>query len=272
MHNNRTSDPRSPSHLENGLDGKSELVHNNIQSHSGSNSPTQFSSGGNFYKDMTTTSYGGFGFNEPLVLRNMSTGSPSAFQSVKDDLLSPNQKSISMLENAGEEPKTQVHHQFPLRSMKPQPFPSPQSVSSNIAPVEGDVGNSLNGSASGSSNHGTDRQNGCSTAANAGGLYNESVNGRDKSGSGDASGTGSGNPVDQRKHAQREAALTKFREKRKERCFKGKVRYQSRKRLAEQRPRVRGQFARPPPSDTHLMAYASRSGFYVVNWTLLYFG
>ncbi|EFJ14475.1 hypothetical protein SELMODRAFT_120328 [Selaginella moellendorffii] len=41
---------------------------------------------------------------------------------------------------------------------------------------------------------------------------------------------------------RREAALNKFRQKRKERCFEKKVRYQSRKRLAEQRPRVRGQF------------------------------
>ncbi|CAK9858522.1 unnamed protein product [Sphagnum jensenii] len=44
--------------------------------------------------------------------------------------------------------------------------------------------------------------------------------------------------------AIREAALHKFRQKRKERCFEKKVRYQSRKRLAEQRPRVQGQFVR----------------------------
>ncbi|KAL2336275.1 hypothetical protein Fmac_010721 [Flemingia macrophylla] len=42
----------------------------------------------------------------------------------------------------------------------------------------------------------------------------------------------------------REAALTKFRLKRKERCFGKKVRYQNRKRLAEKRPRVKGQFVR----------------------------
>nr|XP_016480806.1 PREDICTED: two-component response regulator-like APRR3 isoform X1 [Nicotiana tabacum] len=44
--------------------------------------------------------------------------------------------------------------------------------------------------------------------------------------------------------SQREAALVKFRLKRKDRCFEKKVRYQSRKRLAEQRPRVKGQFVR----------------------------
>ncbi|KAG5408941.1 hypothetical protein IGI04_005260 [Brassica rapa subsp. trilocularis] len=43
---------------------------------------------------------------------------------------------------------------------------------------------------------------------------------------------------------QREAALMKFRLKRKERCFEKKVRYHSRRKLAEQRPRVKGQFIR----------------------------
>ncbi|KAJ0238090.1 Two-component response regulator-like APRR5 [Hirschfeldia incana] len=43
---------------------------------------------------------------------------------------------------------------------------------------------------------------------------------------------------------QREAALNKFRLKRKDRCFDKKVRYESRKKLAEQRPRIKGQFVR----------------------------
>ncbi|XP_002524429.3 two-component response regulator-like APRR5 isoform X2 [Ricinus communis] len=43
---------------------------------------------------------------------------------------------------------------------------------------------------------------------------------------------------------QREAALNKFRLKRKDRCYEKKVRYESRKKLAEQRPRVKGQFVR----------------------------
>nr|TKV99371.1 hypothetical protein SEVIR_8G038500v2 [Setaria viridis] len=42
--------------------------------------------------------------------------------------------------------------------------------------------------------------------------------------------------------SRREAALMKFRLKRKDRCFEKKVRYHSRKKLAEQRPRVKGQF------------------------------
>ncbi|PHU04469.1 Two-component response regulator-like PRR73 [Capsicum chinense] len=44
--------------------------------------------------------------------------------------------------------------------------------------------------------------------------------------------------------SQREAVLMKFRLKRKDRCYEKKVRYESRKRLAEQRPRVKGQFVR----------------------------
>ncbi|CAI9774212.1 unnamed protein product [Fraxinus pennsylvanica] len=48
---------------------------------------------------------------------------------------------------------------------------------------------------------------------------------------------------------QREAALTKFRLKRKERCYEKKVRYESRKKLAEQRPRVKGQFVRQAQND-----------------------
>ncbi|XVE64494.1 hypothetical protein DITRI_Ditri07aG0105000 [Diplodiscus trichospermus] len=48
---------------------------------------------------------------------------------------------------------------------------------------------------------------------------------------------------------QREAALTKFRMKRKDRCYEKKVRYESRKKLAEQRPRVKGQFVRQVQAD-----------------------
>ncbi|PKA64322.1 Two-component response regulator-like PRR95 [Apostasia shenzhenica] len=47
----------------------------------------------------------------------------------------------------------------------------------------------------------------------------------------------------------REAALIKFRLKRKDRCFEKKVRYHSRKMLAEQRPRVKGQFVRQKISE-----------------------
>ncbi|GER32208.1 pseudo-response regulator 5 [Striga asiatica] len=50
---------------------------------------------------------------------------------------------------------------------------------------------------------------------------------------------------------QRQAALKKFRQKRKDRCFEKKVRYESRKKLAEQRPRVKGQFVRQATDNPH---------------------
>ncbi|GAA0164390.1 winged helix/forkhead transcription factor [Lithospermum erythrorhizon] len=55
--------------------------------------------------------------------------------------------------------------------------------------------------------------------------------------------------VNSHRAMQREAALHKFRLKRKERCFEKKVRYESRKKLAEQRPRVKGQFVRQVHND-----------------------
>ncbi|CAH2057707.1 unnamed protein product [Thlaspi arvense] len=58
----------------------------------------------------------------------------------------------------------------------------------------------------------------------------------------------------QQRWSQREAALMKFRLKRKDRCFDKKVRYQSRKKLAEQRPRVKGQFVRAVNSDASTKA------------------
>ncbi|OAY62733.1 Two-component response regulator-like PRR73 [Ananas comosus] len=102
---------------------------------------------------------------------------------------------------------------------------------------------SLHGSNSGS-NFGSNGQNGGSTAVNAGGIDMESANGIVGGDNGSGSGRGSGSGTDQNQLTQREAALNKFRQKRKERNFGKKVRYQSRKRLAEQRPRLHGQFVR----------------------------
>ncbi|XP_047333687.1 two-component response regulator-like PRR73 [Impatiens glandulifera] len=111
---------------------------------------------------------------------------------------------------------------------------APHCGSSNVndGPIEVNAGNySFNRSASGS-NHGSNGQNGSSTVANAGGTNAGGTNfGSGRSGVDNASGSRSGDNIDQNKAA-----------KRKERCFQKKVRYQSRKRLAEQRPRIRGQF------------------------------
>jgi pseudo-response regulator 1 len=57
-------------------------------------------------------------------------------------------------------------------------------------------------------------------------------------------GSSSSPEVNLNKMDRREAALMKFRQKRKERCFDKKIRYVNRKRLAERRPRIRGQFVR----------------------------
>ncbi|XP_048236098.1 two-component response regulator-like APRR7 isoform X2 [Ricinus communis] len=112
-------------------------------------------------------------------------------------------------------------------SLKKMAAAVPHCGSSNVlgGPLEGNGGNySINGSASGSnhgSNHVSNGQNGSSTAVNAGGTNVESDNGiGGKSGSGD--GSGEGNRGDQNKFSQREVALTKFRQKRKERCFRKK--------------------------------------------------
>ncbi|KAM0042736.1 putative transcription factor C2C2-CO-like family [Helianthus debilis subsp. tardiflorus] len=103
-------------------------------------------------------------------------------------------------------------------------------------------GNALNyGSGSGSNN----KSNGENGAIVEGGMIENGVGngGPTIFNGGDGSG-GSGSGVDQERLTQRKVALNKFLQKRKVRCFKKKVRYQSRKKLAEQRPRVRGQFVK----------------------------
>ncbi|XP_024398057.1 two-component response regulator-like APRR7 isoform X2 [Physcomitrium patens] len=131
-----------------------------------------------------------------------------------------------------------------------------QSGSSNGYGSTGNGNGSMNGSASGSNTGVNNGQSGLGAMLMA----------NDNSGSNGAGGTdpsvdgvsgGNGLCTDQMRFARREAALNKFRQKRKERCFEKKVRYQSRKRLAEQRPRVRGQFVRQAVYDPS--AVTSRS-------------
>nr|GEU86151.1 two-component response regulator-like APRR7 isoform X1 [Tanacetum cinerariifolium] len=137
---------------------------------------------------------------------------------------------------------------------------APHCGSSNImgGPVEGNLENySLNKSGSGSKHGSCNVQNGSNTAGNIEGTNVESNVGIfEKSGSG---GDGSGNRIIENNHksAQREAALTKFRQKREVRCFQKKVRYQNRKKLAEQRPRVRGQFVKGTNRDGSSSANAA---------------
>ncbi|OEL19997.1 Two-component response regulator-like PRR73 [Dichanthelium oligosanthes] len=120
-----------------------------------------------------------------------------------------------------------------------------QCGSSNVfdPPFQGHAANySVNGG-----RNGCNGQNGSSAAPNIARPNMESVSGTmSKNVAGGGGGNGSGNDMYQNRFPQREAAVNKFRLKRKDRNFGKKVRYQSRKRLAEQRPRVRGQFVRQP--------------------------
>ncbi|KAI3817697.1 hypothetical protein L1987_11494 [Smallanthus sonchifolius] len=149
------------------------------------------------------------------------------------------------------------HHHHHVHKLQQQKIVNPDDGSlrnmvPNIltAPAEGNAANY--GSASGSNNksngeNGSSWQKGSGSAPMVEGGKIENGNGGPKNingGDGSGSGSGSRSGVDQERLAQREAALNKFRQKRKERCFVKKVRYQSRKKLAEQRPRVRGQFVR----------------------------
>ncbi|GAB4815003.1 hypothetical protein N2152v2_002049 [Parachlorella kessleri] len=54
--------------------------------------------------------------------------------------------------------------------------------------------------------------------------------------------------------AYRRAAVEKFRQKRKQRTFEKKVRYESRRKLAEARPRVKGQFVKADVAQAHSVA------------------
>lgn len=122
-----------------------------------------------------------------------------------------------------EQQPTSNHDKFSLKQLAANALNS-ESSNVMVGPFEGKLGNhSLNKSASGS-NHGSNGQNGSSTGVNVGGNNGKTETGLDgKNGSGDASGSGSGSRMDPNKLAQREAALTKFRQKKKRRCFKNKV-------------------------------------------------
>lgn len=89
-----------------------------------------------------------------------------------------------------------------------------RSLNVFVGPVEGNPGNcSLNKSGSGSK-HGSNGQNGSSTVVHAGGTNVESdIHIAGKSGSGDASESGSGKRMDQSRSGHREASLIKSRQK-----------------------------------------------------------
>ncbi|TVU37083.1 hypothetical protein EJB05_10374 [Eragrostis curvula] len=134
----------------------------------------------------------------------------------------------------------------------------PQCGSSNVfdPPLEGQAANyGVNGSNTGS-NNGTNGQNGSTAAANWERTNTDLANGSiDKSGPGVGNGSGSGNEAYAKwialapETTLREKQLSKYKLKKKERNFGRKVRYPSRKDLADQRPRVRGQFVKQAVQD-----------------------
>ncbi|XP_073043545.1 two-component response regulator-like APRR7 isoform X2 [Primulina eburnea] len=194
----------------------------------------------------------------------------SAFKPVKNDPRFSQQRDYPLLQRcSSKEPEIQhphreknfPHHNHHFHNLEEKP-PSnlDDSALKKLASLDPDFGSSsvlggpinysLNGSASGS-NRVSNGQNLSNTAINTPDNNAESDVGQAGNGSGDANNTaGVVNRMDENKPTQREAALNKFRQKRKERCFTKKVRYQNRKKLAEQRPRVRGQFVKKTGHDS----------------------
>ncbi|XP_040994130.1 two-component response regulator-like PRR37 isoform X2 [Juglans microcarpa x Juglans regia] len=253
----------------------------NFQSHSSGNLPNQHSNGSSSNNDVASTDkcvipklevYD----EKPESISAFKSFHSSTFESVQNTPGKATNVEVNKVQAQTRGSKQQVqvqhhhhhhhhyhHHVHNLQqhqlqqdcsdvSRKNMAGASQQCGSSNVVggPVESNAGDySVNGSASGS-NYGSNGQNGSCTALNAGVTNVESENGAAGNvGAGAISGKNSGNGSDEERVAHREAALNKFRQKRKERCFEKRVRYQSRKKLAEQRPRIRGQFVKQTSSD-----------------------
>lgn len=210
--------------------------------------PNQISNSSSNNNNMGSTTNGSF--TKPTTATAKSTVNDSQQSSVFHPLQIGNTSVASlnaavMQENGmgHQQLKTQHHHDHHhhhhhnfhgVQKIPPQDDMSKSTLqcgsSSNgcRVPTEANAANcSVNGSASGS-NHGS---NGSSAVVNAQGTNKVNGNsgtatkdGADNgSGSGSGSGIGSGVGLDQNRSAQREAALNKFRLKRKERCFDKKV-------------------------------------------------
>ncbi|KAJ0657724.1 putative response regulator and transcription factor RR-A-type family [Helianthus annuus] len=192
----------------------------------------------------------------PMNIQSNSNGAPNQrsndSSTLNNDMGSSTNNALDGVPNPPDGDKTarfQVHHdahkiQQQQQEMANQDDGSSRNVVSNgsTAPAETNYGSA---SGSNSKSNGENRNSG-----EKGDSYAAVIEGGDnglavKGKFGNISGSGG----DQDRLAQREAALSKFRQKRKNRCFEKKVRYQSRKKLAEQRPRVRGQFVRQGGKD-----------------------
>jgi len=238
------------------IDNSSEAAKTESMQNLHSNSdgtPNRRSNGSSNNNDMGSTTNNAFtkpaAFNDqPMSKSGVNVHSSSAFQPIPNGHVQVQHHHHHYhhhhhhVHNMKQEQKQQPNHDdLSSRTMVKADQHGPSNLLST--PIEGNAANySLNGSASGSKN-GSNEQNGNSAAVINEGTNMESdnaVDGKCRGGGGNGSRSG----VDQNQVTPREAALNKFRQKRKDRCFEKKVRYQSRKKLAEQRPRVRGQFVR----------------------------
>ncbi|RYR70315.1 hypothetical protein Ahy_A03g016816 isoform D [Arachis hypogaea] len=283
----QTGNVGSCSPLDNSLAAPNAETLHNFPSHSNSTPPNQQSNGSNNTNDMASTN-ACLGTKpetldkKPESARGIGSFNSSALQTVQHNSITSSQKKISAQGEYAEIVKGQVecseqglqlqqnHYQIhhynhiahkaalDLRSghddpsMKGSSKAAQQCVSSNVfgGPAESNAANfGIDGNAV-ESDHGSNGQDACSNTLTVRTMNVE--NGHVASGSNGGccnDRKNIGNGADEERMALREAALTKFRQKRKERCFEKKVRYHSRKKLAEQRPRIRGQFVRRIASD-----------------------
>jgi pseudo-response regulator 7 len=245
-----TGNVGSCSPLDNSSEAAKTKSMQNLQSNSNSTPPNQRSNGSSNNNDMGSTN--NITFTKPSVISDKPTLKstvkchyPSAFQPVQNDHTALPQPVIqgkgdapiantTLVKSRGVNQQGQVqHHNHCVHNMPQQQLQrqlanhddlslnmaaaAPQCGSSNMlsTPTEGNSGNySLNGSASGSG-IGSNGQNGSSIALSG------AVEKVETPGPGDESGSRSG--VGRNRFALREAALSKFRQKRKERCFEKKV-------------------------------------------------
>ncbi|KAL2328676.1 hypothetical protein Fmac_022103 [Flemingia macrophylla] len=276
----RTGNVGSCSPLDNSsATPNTEGIHN-FPSHSNGTPPNQQSNGSNNINDRASiNTYLGTkpdAFDKkPVFLRGIGSFNSSELQTLQNNSMSSSRKKTSAPEEYTEIVKGlvggsehgfqvehthyQIHHYNQISQkaavelqsdhdllLKSSTKAAQQCISSNAfgGPAESNAANyAVDGNAV-DSDHGSNGQEGSNTLT----IRTVNVeNGNVAAGNIGAGGMdwkNNGNGADEGRLALREAALTKFRQKRKERCFEKRVRYHSRKKLAEQRPRVRGQFVR----------------------------
>ncbi|KAL1544421.1 two-component response regulator-like APRR5 [Salvia divinorum] len=190
--------------------------------------------------------------SHPIPVRGVGFGNVSSpYGSVMPSSGSPSRPSQGATHQSEPFPQSSPFFQSDNHPSTSQQLHSPadQRNSNSVDQTENKQGNRVEGlEDQGLVSHGTNQSANCSLCNGNMGQHHSQVSG--------CNGAINGHEESFHVHdgpshraMQREAALTKFRQKRKDRCFEKKVRYESRKKLAEQRPRVKGQFVRQLPTD-----------------------